>query len=159
MAKRFGVMALLVLTSGCYTYTPVRPSDAVLDARVRATVAPQVAAEYAEAFRGAGTQLTGSLVGLDSEGLLLDVPVFAGAPGVSRAAMNNRVRIPLDGLVTLESRTLSKWRTGVAVGSLVAALSATWVVVTDNDVPPDDRYPPGTDNAIRIRIPLGFGFR
>lgn len=158
MVKRVGLMALLVFASGCYTYMPIRPADAVVDARVRATVGPEVAEELAPAFRGATTQLMGALVGRDATSIMLDVPVYSGASGMSRTPVNNRVRIPLDDLVSLESRTLSKGRTAAVVGALVAGVTTGFVVLT-GDEKGNDKPKTGTDNAIRIRIPIGFGFR
>jgi hypothetical protein len=155
LVKRVVLMAVLVSTGGCYTYTPVRPSDAMMDGRVRATVSPVVAAEFASALRGTGSQVMGSLAGRDAQAILLDVPVYSGTQGMSRAPVNNRVRIPLDGLVSLESRTLSKWRTAVALGSVVAGVTAGFVVLNGDDNA-NDKPKTGTDNALRIRIPIGF---
>lgn len=155
LVKRVVLMAVLVSTGGCYAYTPVRPSDAMMNTRVRATVSPGVAAEVAPAFRGAGSQLAGSLAGRDAEGILLDVPVFSNAQGMSRTPVNNRVRIPLDGLVALEARTLSKWRTGVVMGAVVAGVTSGFVIL-GGDGDANDKPKTGTDNAIRIRIPIGF---
>ena len=155
LVKRGLVFAMVMFTGGCYAYTPVRPSDAVMDARVRATVSPVVAAEFASALRGTGSQVLGSLAGRDAQSILLDVPVYSGTQGMSRAPMNNRVRIPLDGLVALESRTLSKGRTAAVVGALVAGVTAGFVIINGDDES-NDKPKTGTDNALRIRIPIGF---
>lgn len=158
VVKRGLLLALLLSTAGCYVYEPIRPADAVLDARVRATVSQEIAADIETAFRGTGSQLIGTLRAREGTDLLVDVPISSGVQGSSRAPMHNRVRIPQDGLMSLESRTLSAWRTGAVMGALVAAVAATWVVVGDDHTAPE-KGPPEQNAAIRIRIPIGFGFR
>ena len=151
-------MAMVMVLEGCYVYAPVRPADAVLETRVRATVSPEVAAELAPALRNVSTQLVGELTERSADAILVDVPLFGAAQGASRVPVHNRVRIPMDGLVSLESRRLSRWRTGVVLGSLVAAVTTGFVVISGDDVT-NDKPKTGTDNAIRVRIPIGFGFR
>ena len=104
-------------------YTPVRPSDAILDSRVRATVSPRQAAELAPVLRNVTPQVVGTLVERNGDTILLDVPLFGAVPGVSSRPVHNRVSLPLADVTALEARTLSRWRTGAVVASVVASLS------------------------------------
>jgi hypothetical protein len=152
------VLVLVLATGGCYAYQPIRPGDAALDARVRATVSAEKAAEVAPALRGLSTQLSGTLLRSDEAGVLLDVPVHGAGTGsgMSAAALKSRVFVPFGDLVTLETRTLSKGRTAAVLGALVAGVTAGWVVVGGGD-PVLDKPKTGTDNAIILRLPLRLG--
>ena len=153
--KRGALILALLAANGCYVYQPVRPGDAMLDARVRATVSAEKAAELAPAMRGISTQLRGTLTERDAEGVLLEVPLFGGTAGMSSQALKNRVYVPFSDLVTLESRTLSKWRTFTVLGAVVAGVTAGWVIVDGGD-PVADKPKTGTDNAMILRIPIGI---
>jgi len=157
-ARWIVILAVLSSVGGCYTYQPIRPVDAVADSHVRATVSSKQAVELQPVLRNVTPQVVGTVVGLEGSSLLMDVPMVGQTPGVSRAPVYNRVRLPLDDLVSLESRSLSRWRTGVTVGSVVAAVAAGWVVLS-GETKVDDKGKTGTDNAVRIRIPIGFSFR
>ena len=145
--KRTLLLAVLVATGGCYTYRPVRPTDAALDARVRATVSPTQAVELAPAMRDVTSTFSGKLVERSDDRILMEVPVHGTTQGMSSAALHNRVAIPLSELVTLETRTLSKWRTGLVIGGVVAAVSGTWAALGGQDLF-GDKPKTGTDNAV-----------
>jgi hypothetical protein len=147
--------AVLLATTGCYTYQPVRPGDAVLETRVRATVSARQAAELAPVMRNVTPTISGRLVDRSGEGVTLDVALHGGTMGMSASPLHSRIVIPAGELVTLESRTLSAWRTSLVGGIIVAAVSASWVAISGESTV-DEKPKTGTDNAIRIRIPIGF---
>lgn len=147
--------AVLLATAGCYTFQPVRPGDAVLDTRVRATVSARQAAELAPVMRNVTPTISGRLVDRSGEGVTLDVAMHGSTTGMSSSPLHSRVVIPVGELVSLESRTLSLWRTSLVGGVIVAAVSASWVALSGESTV-DDKPKTGTDNAIRIRIPIGF---
>lgn len=154
--KRSLVLVTLFAAAGCYTYRPVRPGDALPEARVRATVSAQQAAELAPVMRGVTSSVSGTLVERSDDRILVEVPIYGATAGMSAAPLRNRVAIPLSELVTLETRTLSKWRTGLAIGAVAAAVGGTWVAVSGR-TSVEDKGKPGTNNAIlsTFRIPLG----
>lgn len=155
--RRLTLLAVLLTASGCYVYEPVRPEDALLDARVRATVSARKAAELEPAMRNISTRLSGTLTERDGGGVLLEVPLYDATPGMSNAALTNRVYLPFEDLVTLESRTLSKWRTWTVVGAVVGGVVTSWAVVGGGkDTADKDKS--GTDNAVVLRFPFRFGF-
>ena len=148
------MLAVTLTASGCYVYEPVRPADAILDARVRATVTAQHAAELAPALRSVSPQVTGTLVERSDEGLMLEVPLYGSVQGSSRA-LHNRVAIPMSDLVGLESRRLSKWRTAVSVGAVVAGVAGGWAFVGGSDSV-EDKPKTDIDNAIITIFRLPF---
>jgi hypothetical protein len=155
--ERIGLALTLLVVSGCYTYRPVRPGEALLDSRVRATVSPQEAAELATVLRGVRSAVVGRLVENSDERIMLEVPLFSQTAGMSRNAVHNRVAIPLSELVTLESRSLSTWRTGLVVSAVAVAVGGAWVVVS-GEGSRDDKEKPGTNNAVIsvFRIPFAL---
>ncbi len=155
--KGGGLFALLVLTSGCYVYQPVRPSDSVVGTKVRATVSARQAAELSPILRNVTTQVSGSLAQRDGESIMMDVALVGAMQGMSREPLRNRVRIPFGELVSLEERHLSTWRTVVTLGVLGAGVGTTWVLFS-GDKAASEKPGTGTDNGIRIRIPVGIGF-
>lgn len=128
---RKGLVCLvtLVAASGCFTYSPVRPADAMLDTRVRATVSSAQAEELAQALRSATPQVVGTLVERDDEGIMLEVPVWGSTAAGSSQALRNRVSISFSDLVSFEKRTFSPWRTAVSVGAVVAAVTGSWAFI------------------------------
>ena len=161
MARSAWVLALatVAMTTGCYVYHPVNPADAVLDTRVRATVSAEKAAELEPALRNVTTTIMGTLVARDGQALMLEVPLLGtGVDGAD--PLHTRVRLSPGDLVGLESRTLSKWRTGVVVGAFAGAL-VTGLSVFNGSARAVDKPGVGIDNA-RVSFPvfsLPFGGR
>jgi hypothetical protein len=156
--KRMALLVALVSTGGCYEYHTVRPDDAVLDTRVRATVSPEKAAELEPVLRNVTPTVTGKLIERTPDHLLLEVPIYGAGGGVSNEVLHNRVEVDVGDLVSLQTRTLSTWRTLVAVGAVVAAAGGTYAVLDANNQSGPDK--PGSDvnNAVVsiFRIPLGI---
>lgn len=153
------ILALLVMActaSGCYVYQPVRPGDALVGSRVRATVSPEQAAELAPVLRNVTPQVTGTLIERSNGSIMLDVPLYgATSSGLSTQALNNRVAIPFADLVSLESRKLSRWRTALTLGAVAAGLTGAWVAAT-GDEGVNDKPKTGTDNAVIPIFSLPF---
>jgi hypothetical protein len=149
------LLAVLVATGGCYEYQAVRPADAVMDTRVRATVSSEQATELAPVLRDVTPTVQGRLVERDSDSILLEVPLYGATPGVSTAPVHNRVRIPMGDLVSLESRKISRWKTAVALGAVVAAVAGGYTAVTGAENI-DGKQKSGTNNNIISIFSLPF---
>ena len=152
-------LSVLAATTGCYSYHAVNPADAVLDTRVRATVSAEKAAELAPALHNVTPVIMGTLMERDGQALVLEVPLMG--TGVSPVdPLHARVRIEPADLVTLESRTLSKLRTGIVLGAVVAAVG-TGLTLHNGSARAVDRPGTGVDNARILRpvfsVPLGGG--
>ncbi len=151
--------AALLGSTGCYEYHSIRPQDAALDGRVRATVTPSQAAELAPVLRTNAPVVSGTLIERTDDHILVSVPIYGAEDGgAGSEVLHNRIRIATSDLVSLESRTLSKWRTGVAIGAVVAAVSGTWIVASSGDTNTGDKPGQGTDNALItiFSVPLSF---
>ena len=72
--------------------------------------------------------------------------------------LHNRVELKLDDLVSLETRSLSTWRTAVAVGAIVVAAGGTWAVLSAENETGTDKPGTGIDNAMIsiFRIPFSL---
>ncbi len=152
------LMTALLGAAGCYEYRSVRPADAMLDTRVRATVSPEKAAELEPALRNVTPTVTGKLIERTAGYLMMEVPIYGAGGSGSNEVLHNRVQIPFGDLVSLETRTLSTWRTVVAVGAVVAAASGTWAVVSAANQSGPDKPGSGIDNAVItiFSVPLGI---
>jgi hypothetical protein len=151
------LLGALLGANGCYVYEPVRPADAMLGARVRATVSPERAAELGPVLRDVTPQVSGRLVERSGEGLLLEVPLVGAAPGSSASRrVHNRVMIPSADMVSLESRRFSTWRTVAMVGGIAAAVGGGWAII-DGGESSDDKEKGGVDNAIITIFSIPFG--
>lgn len=154
--KRTVLLAMLLFTGGCYEYHTVRPSDAVLQTRVKATISPTQAAELAPVLRDVTTTVSGKLVERTPDRITMEVPLYgAGSPVGGRNSLANRIVIPSSELLGLESRTLSKWRTAVSIGAVIAAVGGTWAVV-GGEPEGSDKPGQGTDNAIISLFSIPF---
>lgn len=152
---RMLLLGALLPASGCYVYEPVRPADAMLGARVRATVSSDRAAELAPVLRDVTPQVSGRLVERNDGNLMLEVPIVGSATGTSSSRrIHNRVVIPFSDMVSLETRRFSTWRTVALVGGIAAAVGGGWAIVDGNESA-DEKPKEDIDNAI-ISIPLGI---
>jgi hypothetical protein len=141
-------MTALLGSAGCYEYHSVRPADAVLERRVRATVSPEKAAELEPVLRGVTPTVTGKLIERTPGYLMVEVPLYGAGGSVSNSVLHNRVEIQVGDLISLETRTLSTWRTAIAVGAVVAAASGTWAVLASENASGTDKPGTGVDNAL-----------
>lgn len=151
------MLASLFLLGGCYEYHAVRPADAPLDARVRATVSAQQAAELAPVLRNVTPTVAGKLLERDANSILIEVPLYDPQAGMSSSPLHNRVRITMDNLVSLEDRTFSKWKTAVSLVAVAAGVTGAYIAVTGSEKAPDKGKTQTDNNVISIfRIPFGF---
>ena len=77
---------------------------------------------------------------------MLEVPLH-GAGVASTRPVYNRVSIPFTDLLALEGRSLSKWRTAVSVGAVVAAVAGGWSFLGGGDSS-EDKPKTDIDNAV-----------
>jgi hypothetical protein len=150
-AARVSALVSLMAACGCYVYHPIQPAAAPLNTRVRATVSAEKAAELAPVLRDVTPEVTGTLVSREGDALMLEVPLYGtGTDGVD--PLHSRVEIRPGDLVSLESRTLSKWRTAAVVGVLAAAVVGSWSTIT-GQAQVTDKPGVGIDNAI-LSLPI-----
>lgn len=145
---RVAVLVTLLGSAGCYEYHSVRPADAALDGRVRATVSPNRAAELAPVLRTTTPTVSGKLIERTADHILVSVPIYGAGGAVGSEVLHNRIRIPTTDLVSLETRSLSTWRTGAVVGAILVAAGGTWAVIQSENATGTEKPGTGIDNAI-----------
>lgn len=152
-------LAALTAAAGCYTYAPARPADVVPESRVKVTVTPARAAALAEGLRGSVPTFNATYVSNENGSLLFSVPLRGAQPGLSTRGVTNRVTVPTDDIVSLETRSLSRWRTAtvVALGLTVLGFGVEEAFSGRDDVEGNDRGE--VDNILvpLFSLPVGWG--
>jgi hypothetical protein len=150
--RRFTPLIALGLAA-CYTYAPVQPTAVAPGAGVRARVSATAAERIAPLVGVTDARvLTGTYVGTDAAGILVEVPTTAqvGAAG-SLQHLAQRISISRGDLLEMETRTLDRRKTAVIVGvaAVVAGVTAASVLRGDRG---SDRPPGGTSTDTRIPV-------
>ena len=155
--SRTKVAALLPLLAGaCHAYAPSSLAELGAGDRVRTLLTREQLSEFDEFLPRGERSLEGTVVEVDSSGLLLEVPLVSVAEGIRLDSYHQRLRIPAPGVADVEVRSLARGRTytlvgivGVAVGAIVSYQLRSARRGSTN--PPD---PPNEDGALVI----SFGF-
>lgn len=159
---RVGAPALLLaLSAGCFNYRPASLTELKPGETVRVYLTREQAGELDELIGLTGRQLVGNVVESGNARLLLDVPAaVVNDPTTGARTLKQRVALPLAGVMELEQRKLSGWRTALAVVGITAAMGGLVALQLDGDNSPSEpkdgpeasRIP-----ALRIHIPLPSG--
>jgi hypothetical protein len=144
-------LPIFAALSACYTYAPIDPVSVAPGASVRARVNPTTADELAPLL-GLRTQtLGGSVISTSPDAMIIEVPTAASTPvsgGI--VTLRQRVSVPRSGLLLLESRTLSRTRTAVAVVGTSVAVGT--VIVGAYVLGPGKEKLPGGDGGTDFTI-------
>jgi len=122
IARRLAWLAVLVLGSACYRDVPVeRPRPGMeLRARLRVEAAVRRSGESGELVR----QVSGSLVAVRGDTLLLDVPVARGLVGLQEVVLRDTVALGRSEIEALFERRVALGRTALVAAGLVAGTVA-----------------------------------
>ena len=116
-----------------------------------------VAADLAAISNRPSLSLDGTLIGGDSDQLILRVPVTEQTAGIGTRTLGQDLTIPASSITQLELREFNRTRTGLVIGAGVAALVATLLSfgkgVPNPEVPPDEEDPAGF-RGVGFRISL-----
>lgn len=125
LARTTPLGALLVVLSGCYTYTTLPPSGPRIGEQVRVRISG-AEAERLEAVVGVRNRaVEGELVGQADSSLALALPLpGASAEGTFSQQAQQRIVIPRAEVQGVEVRRLDKLRTSILIGSAVVAVAA-----------------------------------
>jgi hypothetical protein len=128
------VAVLAAAASGCYTFQPtsaegIGPGQ---DVRVRVTGA------FADSLgpllmRDDARVIEGPIVAGDPTSVLMDVAVSSGLQGIRMETLNQRVEIPRNVMVDVETKELSKGRTYGLIAVAVAAGAAIAIAQLSGD--------------------------
>jgi hypothetical protein len=154
MLRRILPAAVLALT-GCYSYATIDPATTQPGASVRARINAATADQLAPLLGMETRLLSGVVIATAPDTMVIEVPTSASTPvsgGI--VTLRQRVSVPRTGLLELESRTLNRGRTTLAVVGTTAAVSS---IVIGGFVlgPGRDRAPEG-GGGTDLRIPIIF---
>ena len=138
-----------VLCSGCFSYVGAELGAVPPGEQVRVHLAGEgVAADLAAMSNQSALWLDGTLIGDDSDQLILRVPITEQTAGIGTTTLGQDVTIPASSIIQLERREFNRARTWLSVGGGVVALAAT--IVSFGERVPNPELPPNEDD------PAGF---
>lgn len=151
---------LLLFVHGCTTFQPVA-GDPVLGQRIRTQLTAEGQLRHARVTGVARTSLDGDVLSLESEALLLQVPIPGIDPGLHRSAkVADTLRVLRADVTSIDVQRFSPTRTGLLAGGV--AVAGALAVVLAGTVGGSDGGDdgPGHRSAYRsflaaIKIPLG----
>lgn len=154
-----GLLPLLLLTTGCYSYVPTAADTLRPGTDVRARLSPAGVATLAEAVPSAPRVVEGKVVERGDGGLLLEVPATTFERGVRLETLHQRVRIAEKDILEVELKRLDRGRTGLVVAGGVAAAVVTFLQLRGDPGEGEQRPGPGTDVVLPVRALLDLLFR
>lgn len=145
--------AALPLLGACYAYTPLDPAGLRPGMSVRARVSATMAQQLQPLLATTDARLlTGTVIGA-GDTLVIEVPSIAQAEvGSTIQTLHQRVSVPRPALLEVETRTLDRFRTGVAVAA--AAVIVGGYVLKTTVIGRGKERVPGGGTPPELRIPL-----
>lgn len=143
---------LAVASAGCFTYRPVAVTELPPGRTVRAFLTQEQARVVSESVTLQGRSITGTVVRTGEDRLLLDVPVATVIEGSLGRALNQRVEVPVSGVLEAQERVLDGWRTALMVGGIAAVVVGVfaWQMGDDDNSP--IKTPKDPPDALRIPV-------
>jgi hypothetical protein len=149
---------VVLLTSGCYAYTPVDLHQVRVEDDVRARITTEHARELDPILMRDARVVEGRIleVGQVGQEFLIQVPVHSEFRGTAAHTLSQRIRVPYSEIAAVELRTFDRTRTGLLAGTGLAV--AVGVVVRafarqgGGDTRPDPTTP--TEQRMPMRLPL-----
>ena len=143
-------LPLLTLLAGCFTYIPAPIESAPTTEDVRVHLTRVALAQVPEDFPTGDTYLTGRIVSVAADSVVLRVPVArrSATPGVPE--LRQDVHIPRGGIVEIERREVNGLRTGLTVAAAAGAATALVLLIIEasgvgdpdpGDLPEQMRFP------------------
>ncbi len=161
MANRVFVLLVLLLGTGCYSYSEVALEDIPPGTPVRLRVTGAEADRLAELRMSDEREVPGTLLRRDADMLLLDTPIAAADATARGGTLVQRLEIPVSQVQEAGVRRLDHLRTAALVGAVAAA--AAFVVIegfgrgdANDDTPPIENPEFRRGPAVQIRLPIGF---
>jgi hypothetical protein len=143
-------LLLLTFLGGCYRYLPAPLEVAPRDTDVRVHLSRVALARVPEEFPTGGTFLTGRIVGVEADSLVLRVPVSRAA-GYGMQELRQDLHIPRGEIIDIERRQVSAARTTLTVAAAGGAAAALVILIMDASGNADADPGEGPD---QMRFPL-----
>jgi hypothetical protein len=149
---------VVLLTSGCYAYTPVDLHQIRVDDDVRARVTTEHARELDPILMRDARVVEGRVleVGRVGQEFLIQVPVHSEFRGTAAHTLSQRVHVPYSEIAAVELRTFDRTRTGLLAGGGLAVAVGVVIRAFTRQSGGDTRPDPGTPDELRmpVRLPL-----
>ena len=152
-AKTALALVLVLVSQGCYKYTPIGYSDLAPDMEVRAELTPTEREALADALPGDDRRVTGTVVDNGGDGLMLQVESVTSQRGVRLVTLDQRVHITQSGILLLEVREKDRPKTYGLTAAITAGI-ATVVILAIQAGRAGESDPLGGDRPQDILIPL-----
>lgn len=146
-------LSALPFLGACYTYAPLDPGGLRPGMTVRARVSAGMAQQLQPLLATTDARLlNGTIIGA-GDTLVMEVPSVTQAEvGSSLQTLYQRVSVPRTALLEIETRTLDRFRTGVAAGA--AAVIVGGYVLRTTVLGRGKEPLPGGGGPAELRIPL-----
>lgn len=155
-AFRLPLIAFLLLSTACYSYTPGSVDAVAPDTDVRARLSATEADKLSEYMPRDSRVLEGKVLERNGDSILMLVPVLSELRGNRVETLHQRLEVNRSGIVDLELRQLDRGKTWLIVGGGTAAVAAVVInsVVLGSS---SDRGRPGDGGSeLVIRLPFRF---
>lgn len=114
----------LSLQWGCYSYLPVQSAPPPVQQKLAVTLSDRGRTLLGERLGSGVDQVEGVLVSSDATGIVMDVSGIKDVRGGSSVWSGERVSIPADAILGYRPRKLSKMKSLLLAGAVVATLVA-----------------------------------
>ena len=136
------VAALHLLCTACFAYTPVQTTPQP-GAQVALEVTDEGRVALSEKIGPGVVRLEGTLAGVDGEALLVDASAVRQVRGYISDLGGVRVRLPQQYVARMDERRLSRSRTLIVIGGVVAIVAGFFAVKLSGKSTPSDEEPGG----------------
>lgn len=139
------VVALHVLCTGCYAYAPVQTTPQP-GAQVALEVTDEGRVALSEKIGPGVVRLEGTLAGVEGDALLVDASAVRQVRGYISDLGGVRVTLPRQFVTRMDERRLSRSRTALVIGGVVAVVVGFFAVKISGRSTPGDEEPGGGPN-------------
>ena len=136
------VVGVLHVCTACYSYAPVR-STPQPGSQVALEVTDEGRVALNEKIGPGVVRLEGTLAGVDGDDLLLDASAVRQVRGYITDLGGVRVRLPQKYVTRMDERRLSRSRTLLVVGGIVAIVAGFFAAKISGRDTPSDQEPGG----------------
>jgi hypothetical protein len=165
--RLFAILSVFAL-SGCYTFQHTSSGELVPGQTVRARVTGAYSDTLSTIMLRDTREFEGEVVQISATTLMVEVTVDAAFQGMRLETLKQRVAVPHDAIVEMETKELSKGRTYLMAGVLATAIGTIIFQQLNKDGGGSTQPGPGgPEDAIigassvrrsGFTIPLGFGW-
>jgi hypothetical protein len=135
-------LALQLLTTACYAYSPVETTPQA-GAQVALEVTDEGRVALSDKIGPGVVRLEGTLAGTEGDELLVDASAVRQVRGYITDLGGLRVRLPRRYVTRMDERRLSRTRSLLVVGGVVAVVAAFFTAKISGRSTPGDKEPGG----------------